>query len=118
MICQIQPIVQEASYDVGPSCYLQPVSSSSWFLKKNQEDQELPVSHSEFLPAVYFTYGHVRASMFSQFVPSFPSNVSVSLFSMSASPYIRSVNSYSPIILGKNKYSYFHLRKLGQRMCT
>ena len=76
-------------------------------------------SPSKSLPAIYFTYGNVHASMFfSQFVLPSPSNVSASLFSMSASPYIRSVNSYSPIILGKNKYSYVHLRKLGQRMCT
>ena len=80
---------------------------------------ELPVSHSKFLPAICFTYGNVHASMFfSQFVPLSPSNVSASLFSMFASPYIRSVSSYSPIILRKIKYSYFHLRKLGQKMCT
>ena len=51
---------------------------------------ELPVSHSKFPLAIYFTYGNVYASkLFSQLITLFPScTVSTSLFSMSASPLL------------------------------
>ena len=51
---------------------------------------ELPVSHSRFPLAIYFTHGNIYVSvLFSQFIPPSPSPiVSTSLFSMSASPLL------------------------------
>ena len=86
-----QPQVYVCPLPLEPPSYIPPIPSLQvvtelWF--------EFPESCGKFSLTVYFTYGSIYVSMlFSPFIspcPSSPSPVSISLFSVSASPLLLS----------------------------